>query len=251
MLNHATNHKQTRSKYKAYYLKTLRFLFRLFLFVLLTAITQIGGILYLLTLMFFGNKKLGKYLYFFGIYFIFTYLIVPNIAPFFGRERIITTDVIESQSIFYSLANRNYVRPEMNVLLADIASEFNKKHPKAKIFYLDANFPFLNKFPLLPHLSHNDGKKLDISLIYETDGIITNKKPSVSGYGVFEGPKPKEYNQIKKCKSTGSWQYDIQKYMTFGSINKDILFSEKGTKSLMNAILKQPAIGKVFIEPHL
>ena len=32
-----------------------------------------------------------------------------------------------------------------------------------EIHYLDANFPFINKFPLLPHLSHNDGKKIDIT----------------------------------------------------------------------------------------
>jgi len=221
------------------------------LFVVLTAVTQIGGVLYLIVLLLFGNMKFGKYILFLGIYLICTYFVVPRVAPLFGRERLISSESIASQSLFYRITNRNYVRPEMNVLLSDIASELNKKYPKAKITCLDANFPFINKFPLLPHLSHNDGKKLDISLMYEWKGALTNKKPSVSGYGIFEGPKPKEYDQIKKCKANGDWQYDIQKYMTLGPINKDIKFSEKGTKALLNAILKQPTVGKVFIEPHL
>ena len=232
-------------------MKFLKFLFRLALFVVFTAVTQIGGIVYLFTLLFFGNMKLGKYILCFGIYLICTYFVVPKVAPYFGRERLISSELIASQSLFYRITNRNYVRPEMNLLLSDIASEFNKKYPKAKIVCLDANFPFINKFPLLPHLSHDDGKKLDISLMYELEGLLTNKKPSVSGYGIFEGPKRGEYNQINKCKAKGDWQYDIQKYMTLGVVNEDLKFSEKGTKTLLNAILKQPSVGKVFIEPHL
>lgn len=195
--------------------------------------------------------RFGKYILFLGIYLICTYFIVPKVAPLLGRERLISSESIVSQSLFYRITNRNYVRPEMNKLLGDIASEFNKKHPKAKIVCLDANFPFVNKFPMLPHLSHNDGKKLDISLMYELNGTLTNQKPSVSGYGVFEEPNQREYNQIKRCKNKGNWQYDIQKYMTFGRINEDIEFSEIGTKALLKAILKQPSVGKVFIEPHL
>ena len=75
------------------------------------------------------------------------------------------------------LLNRNYVKPELNTSLQNIAKGLNKKHPGIKLVYLDANFPFFNKFPLLPHLSHNDGKKIDISLIYENEeGKLTNQK---------------------------------------------------------------------------
>lgn len=93
------------------------------------------------------------------------------------------------------LLNRNYVKPKLNDLLSNTAKKLNGTN--ITIHYLDANFPFINKFPLLPHLSHNNGKKIDISLVYETqNGIITNKQKSVSGYGVFEAPKSNEYDQI-------------------------------------------------------
>ena len=148
------------------------------------------------------------------------------------------------------LLNRNYVKPELNNLLS--FTEQNLKGTNIEIHYLDANFPFINKFPLLPHLSHNDGKKIDISLIYETkDGKLSNKQKSNSGYGVFEGPKINETNQIKVCKDKGYFQYDFPKYLTLGEINTDLVFSKKGTKKLILSILKHKSLGKIFIEPHL
>ena len=226
------------------------------IFLLLTVITQIGGIIYLISIVLIkstAHKKLIKRLgVFIALYLIATFLIVPNVAPIFGREKIKETEFLKAHSIFYKLANRNYVRPELNKTLAQIASEFEKQHSGIKMVYLDANFPFIDKFPLLPHLSHNDGKKIDVSLIYENpNGQLTNKKPSVSGYGVYESPKPKEYNQTTVCKKEGYWQYDFPKYLTLGRINKDIQFSENGTRNLVDLILKQHTIGKMFIEPHL
>ncbi len=218
---------------------------------MLTALTQIGGLLYLISILVFRERKRKKYLFFLGMYLLATYFIVPYVAPYFGRERIKTSEHFKAHSLFYSVTNRNYVRPELNLLLEKVAAEFAEAHPNATVHHLDANFPFVNKFPLLPHLSHNDGKKIDLSLIYEIDGQIKNERPSVSGYGIYESPKVSEYNQIKKCKARGNWQYDFTKYLSFGRINKELKFSEKGTKNLLQILLKQATTQKVFIEPHL
>ena len=189
-------------------------------------------------------------LVFIGFYLLATFFIVPVIASIFGREKVKHTKKIKPTNYMTVLLNRNYVRPKLNNLL--IQTEKNLIGTNIEIHYLDANFPFINKFPLLPHLSHNDGKKIDISLIYETkNGVITNKQKSVSGYGVFENPKPNEYNQIEVCLKKGYFQYDYPKYFTFGKINKDLDFSEKGTKLLIKNILKNRNLGKLFIEPHL
>ncbi|ETN94336.1 hypothetical protein P278_22780 [Zhouia amylolytica AD3] len=198
------------------------------------------------------KKQLKRIGIFAILYLLTTFLIVPNVAPTFGREKIKESVALKAHSFIYKLANRNYVRPELNKSIGQIATEFEKQNTGIKIVYLDANFPFIDKFPLLPHLSHNDGKKIDVSLIYENDnGQLTNKKPSVSGYGVYEMPTEKEYDQAEVCKDKGNWQYDFPKYLTLGKINKEIKFSEKGTRQLANLILKQKNIGKLFIEPHL
>ena len=222
----------------------------------MTVVTQIGGIVYLIAI--FSTKRIAKqrrlkkFGIFTGLYLILTFLIVPNVAPIFGREKITETEFLKTQSFFYKLANRNYVRPELNESLNQIATEFEKRNSGIKMIYLDANFPFIDKFPLLPHLSHNDGKKVDVSLIYEEpNGQLTNKKPSISGYGVYEKPTENVYDQNAVCKQRGNWQYDFPKYLTLGTINKNIEFSENGTRELANLILRQNSTGKLFIEPHL
>jgi len=234
--------------------KALKILLHIIIFGLLTILTQIGGIVYLLSLYF--NKllkrdfKFKSLLTFLGLYLISTLLIVPLIAPIFGREKVQHTEKIRPTNYMTVLLNRNYVRPQLNKLLKATTSDL--KDSNIQINYLDANFPFINKFPLLPHLSHNDGKKLDISLVYENaDGEIINKQKSVSGYGVFEDPRPNEYNQIDKCLIMGYFQYDYPKYVTFGSINDELKFSAKGSKRLIRSILKNKSLGKLFIEPHL
>lgn len=223
---------------------------------LLTIITQIGGIIYLIALFVVKKNARRKRLklvgIFSGLYLLATFMIIPIVAPIFGREKIKETELVKAHSFFYKLANRNYVRPKLNIAIRKIASEFEQKNSGIQMVYLDANFPFIDNFPLLPHLSHNDGKKIDVSLIYkEKNGLLTNRKPSVSGYGAFENPTKREYDQIANCKSKGHWQYDFPKYLTFGKVNKDIEFSTMGTRRLAKIIVEQREIGMLFIEPHL
>jgi len=150
------------------------------------------------------------------------------------------------------LLNRNYVVPELNILLQNTGRELGLSHPNVEIRYLDGNFPFFDKFPLLPHLSHNDGKKLDLSFVYENEsGQFVNEKKSVSGYGVFEEPETLEFNQTNDCTSKGYWQYSFSRFMTLGSINDNLEFSESATKALIESILGQQELSKLFIEPHL
>lgn len=232
----------------------LKIILQLILFIILTVVTQIGGIVYLLGLLISNRRKQkskGRILIIFtGLYLVSTFLLIPFVAPIFGREKIKNTERIQPANYLTILLNRNYVRPELNKIL--LQTEKVLKGTNIKIHYLDANFPFIDRFPLLPHLSHNDGKKIDISLIYETEnGTISGKQKSTSGYGVFENPKVNEFNQIKTCLEKGYFQYDYPKYITFGIINKDLVFSEKGTKRLINSILKNNSVGKIFIEPHL
>ncbi|MBL0683119.1 hypothetical protein JJQ60_06305 [Aquimarina mytili] len=227
---------------------------KILLFIFLAIISQIGGIIYLISLIITKrwrwNSTFKPFIIFIGLYLFSTFLIIPFIAPIFGREQVKHTDLIGPTNYMTVLLNRNYVSPQLNELLLQTEKELNGSG--IKIHYLDANFPFINKFPLLPHLSHNDGKKIDISLIYETkSGELTYKQKSISGYGVFEAPKSNEYNQIDTCLNNGYFQYDYPKYLTFGRINTELIFSKKGTKTLIKSILKNKKLEKLFIEPHL
>jgi hypothetical protein len=176
-----------------------------------------------------------------------TFFVIPNGAMFFGRERITNSKNITPTNFMTELLNRNYVRSELNIMLQELA---HKLPEGVELKFLDANFPFFDGFPLLPHLSHNDGKKLDLSFIYEDKyGIVSNLKKSNSGYGIFEYTGGINQNDI--CKQNGYYQYDFPKYLTFGRINPDLVFSEKYNKILIESLLESNKIEKIFIEPHL
>lgn len=219
--------------------------------MILTGLTQIGGIALIVGIFACKHFKFRLNLVALSLaaYLILAFIITPLVAPLFGRERVKNTDKIKPTSFITILLNRNYVRPELNTLLFKTAEQLPTEF---ELKYLDANFPFINKFPLLPHLSHNDGRKIDISLMYQSsDGQQTNLKPSRTGYGVFVEPTASEYNQTVECKRMGYFQYDFPKYLTLGAVNSDIRFSSLNTRTLINELLKSSQLQKLFVEKHL
>jgi hypothetical protein len=132
----------------------------------------------------------------------------------------------------------------------DFNEQSTDKVGTLKLNYLDANFPFIDGFPLLPHLSHNDGLKLDLAFRYESKGERPpmNQTVSLFGYGVYEGPEPGEINQTEICLKT-SWQYDMTKYVGI-PINQWMVFDGGETKRLVELLAKTNT-SKIFIEPHL
>lgn len=186
------------------------------------------------------------------LYLVSTFFIIPLIAPLFGRQKIVNNSHLKPAGYVTVLLNRNYVTSKTNLFLQGVSNQLMREESEVQIRYLDACFPFIKGFPLLPHLSHNDGCKIDFSLVYQDEnGTIVNQGKSLSGYGVFEEAHKGEFNQCEDCLEKGYFQYDYPKYLTLGSINSDLYFSERGTKELIEAILNCKNLTKLFIEPHL
>ena len=247
-------------------MKILKYIYFFCLFVFLTYLTQIGGLVLILTILlfyFYFNQKilnvkyllLSKILVFFIIYSLFTFFIVPPIAARFGRVPLtmLGEKHIKPVNAFVCLLNRNYVRPKLKLALESVADKLNEQYEGTEIRYLDANFPFFNSFPLLPHLSHNDGRKLDVALFYVKHDTQkpSNEKPSWSGYGVNESPRKGDRNRCAECLQKGYWQYDYAKYLTFGSQRTDFDFDEARTKTMTELFAAESNIEKMFLEPHL
>ena len=145
------------------------------------------------------------------------------------------------------ILNRHYVRHELKENIQSVAKKMSKKYPNTILSYLDANFPFYNGFPLLPHLSHNDGKKLDVAFFYKSKlGEELNRKaPSLMGYGVFEEPKHGEYNAPKNCENRGFWQYSILEKFVPQWNKDDMVFDLNRTKSMIQFMLKEKSTSSV------
>ncbi len=223
--------------------------------LILLITTQIGGVMYPVIFLFFKadkNQILKRLSLFLSLYLLASFFVVPYLAPIFGREKIKETPLISTHFFPTKLLNRNYVKPELNQLLEKVSKELNQDYKGIRIVYLDANFPFINGFPLFPHLSHKDGKKVDLAFIYQTpNGQLTNQKKSRTGYGVFVPIKKGEINQNKFCKKKGYFQYDFTKYVSLGNIHPELVLSEKATKDFILLLLQQKGIDKIFIEPNL
>jgi hypothetical protein len=246
--------------------KIFQILFLLFLFVFLTFLTQIGGVILVLTIMVFWYYKniltqkiktqwFVKILIFSILYSFISFLIVPPIAKHFGRARLpmYSNALVRPHNIWSCILNRNYVEPKLKNEVERVAEVLNERFEGSELQYLDANFPFWNGFPLLPHLSHNDGHKLDLCFFYKDAKTqqATNQKPSTSGYGVFAPPLADERNRINECLEKGYWQYDYPKYLTFGNRSEDFVLDETRTAAIATLFAASSVIEKIFIEPHL
>lgn len=230
----------------------LKILLHVLIIGLLTCLTQIGGVVYIsVTIL---AKRLGwnwkkTALYMISSYLIMTFLLVPVIAPMFGRVHLPLYGNMKPLSYVTPLMNRHYVKRELKEELELVGSEVAKKFEGRKINYLDANFPFLDGFRLLPHLSHNDGKKIDLAFLYLRNDEISNTAPSYFGYGVFVGPEKGESNSTQTCLNKGYWQYDMTKYLGF-SRKGDFELDEEATRYLIKQLTKKSG-SKVLLEPHL
>jgi hypothetical protein len=243
----------------------LKIILRVLLFLFLTVLTQIGGLVYLIT--FWTDKfidkrivtknynRVAKLFSFLLLYFFFTFLIVPILAKPLGRVRLpmVKSHHLRPLNVMTCILNRNYVKPELRDAAFEAAEQMNRKYPGTVINYLDANFPFINKFPLLPHLSHNDGKKLDLSFCYldVRSGVYSNNAPSWIGYGICEEPLAHEENKTKFCSEKGYWQYNLLRKIVPQRSKSDYAFDNIRTRDLISFMIDQNCIEKIFIEPHL
>lgn len=242
-----------------------KFLRYTIIFTLLTVVTQVGGVIYLLCLFTAGkflnkNNKLRYHslfsLLFVTTYFIFTFAIIPPVAKLSGRVALptfIQKSNIRPLNYFTFLLNRHYVTEEYRNILSSVENKFYEKYPNSNIYYLDANFPFWDGFPLLPHLSHNDGEKLDLALFYidTVNSENINDNPSYFGYGTYVEPNAGETNTTLRCKESGYWQYDLTGKIFPAKRDTNLIFDKQRTKTLIDILSNEKDIRKIFIEPHL
>lgn len=228
----------------------MKFLSRFFLFALLTILTQIGGIVYLISL--WVNKKVRfphgrlKLLTFPLLYTVCTFIIIPPLASLGGRTSlpIFTSADVKPLTIWTCILNRHYVKPELKKAVEEIGYEMGP------VYYLDANFPFFDGFPLLPHWSHNDGKKLDLAFLYRDKKGNISHPFSFLGYGYCEEPIGDEINIPKQCAEQGFFQYSfLRKLVSQHSAAYQL--DETITKKLIQRLSSDFAIRKIFLEPHL
>jgi hypothetical protein len=198
---------------------------------------------------------MSKGFLFLFIYLISILLIVPSLSKLFGREPlpISSSGNLRPLTSLTYLLNRHYVKSELKIIVLSVADNMANDDRGSSVQYLDANFPFFDSFPLNPHLSHNDSKKLDLAFYYidKRTGKKTNTCPSPIGYGICEEPGAGETSTSAYCEKRGYWQYSFLQKVVPQRGKEYYLFDESRTRKLLNLLTAQPGLEKLFIEPHL
>lgn len=174
-------------------------------------------------------------------------LSVPPVAELFGRTALpcLGSGPLRPRSLLYCVGHRRYVRRDLAEEAELIAEEVAREHPGTIVRYLDGGFPFPG-MPLLPHLSHGDGKKLDIALLYRGEqGEPIDGGGSPLGYFGYV-PLPK--GSRPACQpSAWDLRWDMPWLQPFVAPKLDAA----RTASLLRAASEREKIGKILIEPHL
>jgi hypothetical protein len=236
--------------------------------LILTAVTQIGGlvlwvVLPLLGLVYRRVRRAVPWLgppaavvVFATIYCGVTFLLVPPVADQFGREVLPCRGSAErpyqALNPIFCLTNRNYAVPATHRLMDRLSSFIAGEFKDSQISYLDVGFPFFDGFPLLPHLSHSDGRKLDIAFFYRRSANgrpVVVGAPSPIGYWAYAAPKEGE---ARPCAGASSWLRWNFGWMQphFSDWDLDL----ERTMALLQWLAREgPEFGveKVFVEPHL
>lgn len=205
---------------------------------------------------FLPQWKTTKAVVFFCICYLgFIGLILPSLASLSGRQPlpVFSKGNLKPAHYYTVILNRHYVKHKLHQSVQMVSQKMKSKHPNLNIYYLDAGFPFLDKMPLIPHLSHGDGKKLDFCFVYKN---VKNKKlksgnRSILGYGDYEAPLRKEgYYSIDNCKKKNDY-YDFPKVFPSKFNSHSFELDNSLSKELLIAFASEKSIDKILLEPHL
>lgn len=207
--------------------------------VVLTITTQIGGIAWLFAA-FFRRKLLV-----FVVAYVALMLASTWTAPLFGRVALSCLDggPLQVQSWLYCALNRNYVSADLKAVLIDTANEMDQQFPGTVTLVLDANFPFFDGFPLFPHLSHDDGEKVDVAFFYRDEtGYLPKATRSPIGYFAFEqGP-----TQCSQSWPTLRWDLNAMQ-----ALWPAFILDKDRNKVILQILSRDERVGKIFVEPHV
>lgn len=217
----------------------MRYLGHALIILALTLLTQLGGVAWLIALRF--RRKLLAFL----VTYAAIWATAHPLAYLTGRVAIGCFDTpLRMQSSAFCLLMRNYVTPEMKSVATDAATALAKTYPDTVTLTLDGGFPLLSGMPLLPHLSHSDGKKLDFAFYYQSDGqYLAGKTRSPIGYWAYE------LGNETTCPPawvTGRWNmHALQSFWP----NRPL--EPVRTTLLIKNLLADPRVTKAFLEPRL
>ena len=205
----------------------------------LTILSQLGGLAWL------GALAFRRRWIAFAALYVALWGAAYFTAPLAGRVALpcLGEGALRSQSVLYCALGRHYVTPETRAAAQDLAAAMEARFPGTQTLTLDGGFPF-GPLPLAPHLSHRDGRRLDLAFYYAGEaGYARGKTRSPLGYFAFEsGPTDCPPRRL-------TLRWDLAWLQ--GLWRDDLRLDAPRMRAALTWLAEDPRVTKVFIEPHL
>jgi hypothetical protein len=211
----------------------------------LTVLTQLGGLAWLAALAFRRGRL--AFLAIFLLAYVALWGGAQVAAPVLGRVPLpCSGEVLRTQSRLYCVLLRNFVTPEMADVALDAAQAVAVSFPGTVTLALDGGFPFLDGMPLVPHLSHDDGEKLDFAFYYADtvhgDGAYLPGQ-SASAIGYFS------FLRLGEETCPPVWPTLRWEMRWLEPLHRSIGLEPERTRALIEALAADLRVGKIFVEP--
>jgi hypothetical protein len=220
--------------------------------VLLTLVTQVGGIL---TWPAWGMAARGRSRGLLrglalgaALYTVGALAVVPFAAGLCGRVPlpIVESNGLAPRSPFFWVLQRHYVerhvRTELEAMAASVA------RPGLPVRYLDASFPLPTPLWMLPHASHAGGHAVDLALplLDPATGSPIDGGGSPIGYWGYVALEPGERHVVEPRLLDLRWDFELLQ----GWIG-DTSLDEERLAALVVGASERGSVGKALLEPRL
>lgn len=211
-------------------------------------LTQVGAVAWPIAGLIAGRRHWLRAMAWSAVaYVVLSVAVVPFAARALGRVQLpCYSEFLVARNPLYCALNRNWVTPELRSTIVEISTLVAAEHPGTVVSYLDGGFPFAGT-PLLPHLSHGDGNKLDLAFFY----VDRENQPVYQGgcaIGYFGYTQPAAGVEPACPVRWYDLRWDMNALQIWLSPHG---LDDARTRTLVAASLEHPAIGKVLLEPHL
>ncbi len=214
----------------------------------LTVLTQLGGLAWAAAVLLARHKgmRMQGMLLVFGLFYGLAWGAAQMSAPALGRVPLpCTGETLRMQSPLYCVLMRNFVTPELRDVARGAALAVAAEHPGTVTLALDGSLPFFDGLPLFPHLSHDDGEKLDFAFYYaDSNGYAPGRTASPLGYFAFE-----RIGEEICSPAFPTLRWDMHWFQPF--VRKDLRLEPSRTATLIRVLRDDPRVGKIFVEPPL
>lgn len=147
----------------------------------------------------------------------------------------------------YCRSNRHFMTPDARDAVVGAARAVAARFPGTRLQFMDASGPD-GVVPFAPHLSHGDGRQIDLALFYtDRNGQPMDAFAASRSYGPWWPAEPPRPGEDLAC--PGGRKGRAEK--PDPPADRPWQLDEPRTKALIDAMLADTRVRRILIEPHL